>query len=658
MRKSVLVFGAAVVFGVCIAAGAAGLPDVQKIIPADTIFLISAPDFNSLQAGWEKTSYYKFYKDPAMAGFVNDLRDKWTRKIFSDVDSKEFADLIKDINSLPSGKVAFAAIAGEKAKQGKGDVEALAIIQWGSQIAKVKTAVEKHVSRMVESGKSKKSKEQFKSYDIITVETKGEPAEKEIPIEIQPDGNSGVKEFAYAERLAEDDDSANEFTIPGRPEENEPAVEIAEPKEADKTSYAIVGDTLLLGDNAEMVKFMISHIEGATGSTLAEAGRCSAILAGLGPVHDIDVYLNVPALLGIAMASDTSGQAKMQFANFGLDNVGDIGLSVAVGRTAGVGVSMKGLFKVSGEKKGLIKLIEPVNGPVKLPKFINASAAKISVFNFNFAAAYEELFKLLNNISPGAAAMLNTPLVPANQEGQGGVTLKKDVIDHLGIGAVAAETIVKPFKTVNESSKMIFGIATTDSKSLEKSLSLLHNQFIGQGKGDVKREFMGYTIYSLGNMSMLPMFGGRGPMAAVDKEAPAGVKEDKIAFAVIPEYMLIGSESNIEEAIRLINNKEASGIENAQWLVRARKALPEKVGLASLSNDQAAMEYLWWLVKEGKVGEADMQSMLIADMVKDYADFKLLPDFGTIKKYFGVSSSYVISRQDGFYFEGQALETK
>jgi len=157
---------------------------------------------------------------------------------------------------------------------------------------------------------------------------------------------------------------------------------------------------------------------------------------------------------------------------------------------------------------------------------------------------------------------------------------------------------------------------------------------------------------------MLPMFGGRGPMAAVDKEAPAGVKEDKIAFAVIPEYMLIGSESNIEEAIRLINNKEASGIENAQWLVRARKALPEKVGLASLSNDQAAMEYLWWLVKEGKVGEADMQSMLIADMVKDYADFKLLPDFGTIKKYFGVSSSYVISRQDGFYFEGQALETK
>ena len=30
---------------------------------------------------------------------------------------------------------------------------------------------------------------------------------------------------------------------------------------------------------------------------------------------------------------------------------------------------------------------------------------------------------------------------------------------------------------------------------------------------------------------------------------------------------------------------------------------------------------------------------------------KLLPDFAAVKKYFGVSTNYGVSREDGFYFE-------
>ena len=39
----------------------------------------------------------------------------------------------------------------------------------------------------------------------------------------------------------------------------------------------------------------------------------------------------------------------------------------------------------------------------------------------------------------------------------------------------------------------------------------------------------------------------------------------------------------------------------------------------------------------------------------DFADFSLLPEFGVVKKYFGLSAGYGISRPDGFFFEFKYL---
>jgi len=40
---------------------------------------------------------------------------------------------------------------------------------------------------------------------------------------------------------------------------------------------------------------------------------------------------------------------------------------------------------------------------------------------------------------------------------------------------------------------------------------------------------------------------------------------------------------------------------------------------------------------------------------KDLFDFSLLPEFETVRKYFGSSVSYGISRPDGFFFEFKYL---
>ena len=121
--------------------------------------------------------------------------------------------------------------------------------------------------------------------------------------------------------------------------------------------------------------------------------------------------------------------------------------------------------------------------------------------------------------------------------------------------------------------------------------------------------------------------------------------------------MIIGAESDIEEAIRLLNNKEARGIGSTEWLSRAKQGLPEKTGIVSLKNEQASMEYLWWVLKNVKNGDLSGEQIMLGQL-KDAVDFKLLPEFEKVKKYFGVTSSYLVSRPDGFFFEGKVLDVK
>ncbi len=47
--------------------------------------------------------------------------------------------------------------------------------------------------------------------------------------------------------------------------------------------------------------------------------------------------------------------------------------------------------------------------------------------------------------------------------------------------------------------------------------------------------------------------------------------------------------------------------------------------------------------------------MSLAQAGSDLVDFSLLPDFDAVRKYFGISTFYGVSRPDGFLFEMKYL---
>ena len=124
------------------------LPDTAKLVPPETILLVDFDDFGRLRTQFEGTNFYKLYKDPAMAAFVDDFKTKWREKIRKP--DNELLRVIADIDALPQGRVAAAFVLNEQINKDANEPPLLLITQWGQTIAKIKEAVDKMVEKAIE----------------------------------------------------------------------------------------------------------------------------------------------------------------------------------------------------------------------------------------------------------------------------------------------------------------------------------------------------------------------------------------------------------------------------------------------------------------------------------------------------------------------------
>ncbi len=112
------------------------LPNTAKLIPPETILLLDFDDFDRLRTQFEKTNFYKLYKDPVMAAFVDDFKTKWREKIRKP--DNKLLRIIADIDTFPRGRVAVAFVLNEQINKDANEPPLLLITQWGQTIDKIK----------------------------------------------------------------------------------------------------------------------------------------------------------------------------------------------------------------------------------------------------------------------------------------------------------------------------------------------------------------------------------------------------------------------------------------------------------------------------------------------------------------------------------------
>ncbi len=584
---------------------AVSLPKTAELLPPETVLLIDIHNFNQLTEQFKKTSFYRLYKDPAMAAFVDDVKEKIREKI-KEADSK-FATSIFDPGIFPEGKVAFAIILNEQTMDAN-DLPFLFIIQAGQQIDKFKEYVRKMVTGEINEG----ARLQTEDYRGVTVET-----------------------------LI---DAESAF------------------------SHCFIDDCFIIS-LPDILKFVVAHIKGAPGATLADDPDYTAAIKAVGPHHDIDIYVNLKQFIKAMVADDSAGRLKSTVTNLGLDNVASLGCSIGLGRDPGSGSSAKALLKIDGEKKGLCKMLELESAAMRVPKFAPADFSSATFVNLNVKKAYDALYRIAYAFSPQFAAIMVMPILPTSPDGRPGLMLKADIIDHLGSQLLSFRSIDKSAPaTAIPTSESIIALAANNRSALETSLSRLHALF-SQNKPDARRQLLGHTIYLIDPSTILPPFiSGAKPSIQAPSQPPSQIPLSlllpKIAFTVTDTHLILGLEAPVERAIRTLSaGPDPDAI--PKWFAKAKSTIPDVVGLAGLQNDAALAQVVWKTMKESDssesktsddkrsigIGVSPTGGLSLTQSGIDLVNTGLLPEFDLVRKYFGLSVTYGISRPDGFFFE-------
>jgi len=600
-------------------ARALSLPDSARLVPPDTILFVDIDDFSRLKQQFEQTNFYKLSKDPAMAAFVNDFKAKWQEKIRK-LDN-ELAKVIADADALPQGRVTVALILNEQTKD-TNEPPLLLITQWGRTIDKVKEAVDNVVKKAVENGAHRKT-EDYRGVDIITI----------------------IHESSKY------------------------------------LSFSFVDDCLIGAVNPEVLKFVIAHIKGADSPTLADDADYTATMRAVDSSAGghIDFYVNIKQIVKTVIAEDAAGKAKMMIGNLGLDNVTSFGCSIGPGSSpdTGGGASYgKACLKIRGEKKGVCKMLDMESAAFKAPQFIPSSAYSVLFVNLNIKKAFNELGNILNRFSPQLAAIMYMPLLPPSPQGEPPLQLKADIVDHIGSQIIIARNVSEDTSDVGtpKPGSSLIATAIDNRNALEKSLSIFHSKILAPNNPDARRQLLGHTIYLLDLKSFLSPFmpGKKRPMQIIGD--PKSPKMPKLAFTVTDTHLIFASESAVEQAVRALNSTESISLGSAKWFNRAKSTIPSVMGLASLQNNAASGEFFWAGLRKLKkqaskskdpdsdtvVGVGVKPGSLFPQLMfsqagSDLFDFSLLPEFDVVRKYFGLSAFYGLSRPDGFFFEFKYL---
>jgi len=564
------------------------LPRTAKLVPAETIFLMDIDNFGQLRQQFEKTNLYKFYKEPAMTAFIDDAKAKWQEKVRG-LDNSNIFNTFFGADVLPQGRVALALVLNKQVIDANEPL-VLFITEWGEKIDKIKEAVEKTVNKAIEDGAHKRS-EDYRGAGIRTI--------------IDQTGS--------------------------------------------KYSYVFFDDCFISSDDIELLKFAIAHIKGATSAALADDADYTATMAATGPHHDIDFYVNIKQIIKAMLVKDTTGATRSIITNLGFDNIKSAGVSLGLARRPGSNCCGKIFLKIDGAKKGICRMLELESDVLKAPRFIPASVYSVSFLNLDFKKAYDELYNILYSFNPMTATSMHAAVLPPSPSGEPGVQLKRDIIDHLGLQTVIAQSINKSRTDSPVPTEMLIALGVVNRSALEKSLSLVHSKMLAANDPDARRELLGHTIYLVG-LSALPFLpGGMTPM-----QIPADtgtLQMPKLAFTITDTHLIFGVESAVERAIRALSNSGVVSLNSAKWFTSAKLAIPSVVGLACLEDTAASSEFFWRMMKEsGKVKPSSLFSFG-PQKVEELVNLSLLPEFDAVRKYFGSSTFYGISRGDGFFFE-------
>lgn len=606
----------------CPSAAKADVMESARMLPDDTLVMLSIESVSGLRAALEKTSLFGLYQDPAMQPLVRE-----TEKKIREAMDEGIKDLAKKIEMasppeqipLPEGRVVlglsvFARKAADSDAQQPEDKEngfrVALVADMGGRTDQVRQIIRSLSTSAANAGAAIR---------------KSEVAGIELNI-IMPKEDS-----------------------------DEPTIH-----------YGLKDNWLLITvDMAEGIDFTESvarRIGRNLPGSLAEKTGFQSAAKTLGDAH-VFAFVNADALKSlVAEMAPNRATVEQMIKNLGFGNVTGIATAVQFAGPRNQDMSSRSLIAIAGTRTGIPALLSPPSAPLRLNnRFMTQDILGFLSVNYEPARLYDGIAQIVREVTSMDLNMLAQMgmAATAGEAGQPPVHLRDDVLAQIAGPLFVTWHAEKPY-TLTDSTRFLVGLPVQDAARLNNALGRIHQAFL-QGQPGLRRELLDHTIY------LLPT--GGAPMGFHDEDDEEdffdddeSATENPAAFSVAGDNLVIGQVEEVEQAIRRLRREPDNPLASDPLFRYAREFLPSQAGLYSYQNDRLNMEVTWTALQQivrdlSKEDEASWNPMLMfLQKAAEFVDLSKLPEFKAVQKHWGATVGYLQNRPEGIYWESITLK--
>ncbi|HUA65489.1 MAG TPA: hypothetical protein VME24_06560 [Alphaproteobacteria bacterium] len=604
----------------------AAIPPLENLLPADTLFLLDAPDCAALRAASHQSPQWLFWNDPAMKPFHDKFVAKWEAEFIAPLE-RDLGVKLDDFTDLPQGQFAFAFTQNGWTGTNDANPGLLLLLDTKNKSNLLKTNLANLRQKWTQTGKSLQTETLHGiQFSVVTLSSNDMP---------------GVlaKIFPTAQPVQE----------LGR--ENPP------PPPPARLFVGQFESLLIAGNSRSDIETVSSRLTGGSNPSLNDNPVFAA--DRLSQFHGSPLYygwfnsrdfFNVLARIPEAEPNPDAPSpfpavpwTKILNAS-GLTGLKSISFACHQSREG-----TRADFFISApedDRQGLVKMISASQKEANPPSFVPADAVKFFRWRLDGRQTWATLQKMLGEISPIALASLNSFIDIANSSAQQrdpNFDIRKNLIGNLGDDWISYQK--KPTGTtladLNQAPS-IFIFASPHPEQTALALKSVMGLGVSADNPPPTRDFLGRKIYTI------PLR----PRATAETTQP--VSRSLYCTASGGYVALSGNESMVEDYLRSADShakplRETDGLSDAIQHVGGTGN-----GLFGYENQRELMRSVFAALKNDPNSAANMDNVLMrmwGGSLGDWLDFSLLPDYDQVAKYFYFTVYSGRTTSDGLTFE-------
>ncbi|MDD5141205.1 MAG: hypothetical protein PHY43_13200 [Verrucomicrobiales bacterium] len=604
----------------------AAIPPAENLLPADTLFVVAAPDCKGLRAAMNRSPQWMLWSDQAMKPFRDKFMGKWNEAFVGPLE-KDLGVKLADFADLPQGQFTVAVTQNGWDAIGDQSPGLILLLDAKDKSGLLKTNLAALQKKWMDAGKSVRTE---------TIRT--------IKFSVVPLSSNDVP-----------------AAVAGMFPKRQPVTELGkEPAKPAPTGEIVIGQfesLLIVGNSIKAVEPIAAHLTGGAMPALADNAVFTAdktrqfrdaplyygwfnakaffsVLAGIPPPEpNPDAPTAVPQMPWdkVLAASGAMGLKSASFAARESHDGSQVDFNLSV---------------PEADRAGLFKMIATASKDAAAPTFVPADTVKFWRWRVDGQKDWAALETMLGKISPAALSGINAAIAMVNasaQQKDPSFDLRKNLIGNLGDDVINYQKSPVGTSTAelnNAPSLVLFAAANPDQTVLAiKSVASL---MYGQKEAKEPREFLGKKIYNI-------------PMAPQRATGTAAPVSRSLYCTTSSGYIAMSTDSGILESYLRNTGTPAKPLRDIAGLTEAAQHIGGTGGgLFGYQNQREVMRSAFTLFKNQGDAANPGSMAAVPKGLRDWMDFSLLPEYDQVAKYFFFSVFNGSTTADGISFKAFA----